>query len=224
MWCIPALSSGFVAKMEDVLEVYEKPLNPKEPVVCLDEKPVSLHQDIRPVEYPRKSGEVLKRDYEYVRAGTANVFCGIEPKTGKKFTKATPNRTGLECAHMVKEIVEAYPEAVRIHLVWDNLNTHRVKPLVDAFGTETGYRIWEKVQVHYTPEHGSWLNQAEAAISAFAQQCLGQRRMGTWEALNRETSIWNLKANQNPAPTRWAFTVAKARKKFKYQRLNSGVS
>jgi hypothetical protein len=217
MWCIKEVTPSFAAKMEDVLDVYQRPLNPKEPVVCLDEKPVALHKDIHPPRIPQRSDEILKRDYEYERAGTANVFCGIEPKTGRKFAKATPNRKGPESAQMVKEIVEAYPEAERIHLVWDNLNTHKEKPLVDFFGEEEGKRIWQRVEVHYTPEHGSWLNQAEMAISIFTRQCLGKRRIGSFDELRRETSVWNKSTNRNPSPVRWKFTVARARRKFKYK-------
>lgn len=224
MWCIKEVTPSFVAKMEDVLDVYQRPLNPKEPVVCLDEKPVCLHKDIRLPMMPQRADEILKRDYEYERAGTANVFCGVEPKTGRKFAKATPNRKGPESAQMVKAIVEAYPEAEKVHLVWDNLNTHREKPLVEYFGEEEGHRIWEKLQVHYTPEHGSWLNQAEMAISIFTRQCLGKRRIGGLDELRRETSTWNESANHNPKPIRWAFTIAKARKKFKYPCPFSGKS
>jgi DDE superfamily endonuclease len=224
MWCIPEITPSFATKMEDVLSTYERPLNPKEPVVCLDEKPVCLHKDIRPPIQPERAGEVLKRDYEYERAGTANVFCGVEPKTGKRFAKATPNRKGPECAHRVKEIVEAYPDADKVHLVWDNLNTHREKPLVECFGEVEGRRIWGKVEVHYTPEHGSWLNQAEMAISIFTRQCLGKRRMGSFTELRRETSQWNKTANRTATPVRWTFTVAKARKKFKYKNPLSGMT
>ena len=155
---------------------------------------------------------------------TANVFCGVEPKTGRKFTKATPNRKGPELAQMVKEIVRAYPEAEKIHLVWDNLNTHKEKPLVEFFGEEEGHKIWEKVEVHYTPEHGSWLNQAEMAISIYSRQCLDKRRIGSFEDLRTETNVWSRSTNRNPKPVRWTFTVSKARKKYKYQRPLSGVS
>lgn len=224
MWCIKEMTPSFVAKMEDVLEVYERPLNPKEPVVCLDERPMCLHKDIRPPMEPQRAGEIKKRDYEYERAGTANVFCGVEPKTGRMFTKATPNRKGPELAQMVKEIVRAYPNAEKIHLVWDNLNTHKEKPLAEFFGEEEGHKIWEKLDVHYTPEHGSWLNQAEMAISIYSRQCLGKRRIGSFEELRAETIAWNRSTNRNPSPVRWAFTASKARKKFKYECPLSGVS
>lgn len=216
MWCIKELTPSYVGKMEDVLQTYERPLNPKEPVVCLDERPICLHKDIQEPLLPERAGQFTKRDYEYERAGTANVFCGVEPKTGRRFTKATPNRKGPELAQMVKEIVRAYPEAEKIHLVWDNLNTHKEKPLVDFFGVEEGHGIWEKVQVHYTPEHGSWLNQAEMAISVYSRQCLGKRRIGEFNQLRSETIAWNQAANRTPIPVHWKFTVSKARAKFKY--------
>lgn len=184
--------------------------------MCLDEKPVCLHQELREPIAAERAGEILKRDYEYKRLGTANVFCGIEPKTGKKFTKATPDRKGPELAQMVKEIVGAYPEAEKIHLVWDNLNTHKERPLVAFFGEEEGHRLWERVQAHYTPEHGSWLNQAEMAISVYSKQCLGKRRIGELNELRTETAAWNATANRKPVPVHWTFTVSKARKKFSY--------
>jgi hypothetical protein len=125
---------------------------------------------------------------------------------------------------MVKEIVQAYPEADKVHLVWDNLNTHKKKPLIEFFGQEEGHRIWEKVEVHYSPEHGSWLNQAEMAISQFSRQCLGKRRIGEFDQLRAETSAWNKAANRNPSPINRKFTVSKARKKFKFGNPISGVS
>ena len=163
--------------MEDVLATYEKPLCADEPVVCVDEKPVTLHREVRDP-LPMKPGSVLKRDSEYERCGTANVFCGVEPKAGVHFTKVTPNRSSPEFADFLNMIANHYAEAQTIHRVMDNLSSHKRKALVDRFGSEEGGRLWERFTVHYTPIHGSWLNQAEIEISLFSRQCLGKRRIG----------------------------------------------
>lgn len=216
MWCIKDLTPTYVERMEDVLEVYARPLNPREPVVCLDEKPVQIHREVQDPMRPEKGGEILKRDYEYRRAGMANVFCGVEPKTGIYLTKATPNRRAPAFARMIKEVAEAYPAADKIHLVLDNLNTHREKTLKAVFGPEEGHQIWSRFCVHYTPVHGSWLNQAEIAISTFSRQCLGRRRMSSLAELRSETKRWNRAKAKSRTPIHWTFTVAKARRKLHY--------
>ena len=174
MWCVGELDEEYIFKMEDVLKTYEKPLSEREPVVCVDEKPVVLHEDTRP-SIPMGPGQVARRDYEYERCGTANVFCGIEPKAGVHFTKVTPTRSSPEFADFLLSIAEHYPAAHTIHLVMDNLSTHTRKALVDRFGEEDGGWLWERFTVHYTPKHGSWLNQAEIEIGLFSRQCLGKR-------------------------------------------------
>ena len=160
MWCILELNEEYVAMMEEVLETYEKPYNPKQPVVCLDEKPVTLHAEVRP-ESPAIPGREARRDSEYQRCGTANVFCAVEPKAGQHFTFPTPCRSGFEFARVVSELALQYPDADTVHLVMDSLNIHRRKSLTAAFGVEVGAEIWDRFTVHYTPTHGSWLNQAE---------------------------------------------------------------
>ncbi len=202
--------------MEDVLATYEKPYNLAQPVVCLDEKPVSLHADVRPPT-PAKPGKPAKQDNEYERCGTANVFGVVEPKAGRHFTTATPDRSGAEFARMVGHIVEQYPDAETIHLVMDNLNIHCRKPLIDYFGEQKGGDIWDRLTVHYTPKHGSWLNQAEIELSLFSRQCLGTRRIPDLGKLKRETKAWNRKANQKRTKINWRFTRKKARKLFKYK-------
>ena len=161
--------------MEDVLSLYEKPLSGKEPVVCVDEKPVVLHADVRPPR-PMRPGRIARRDSEYKRQGTANVFCGVQPQAGKHFTKATPNRSSPEFADYLVEIVASYPEADTIHLVMDNLSSHTRTALVERFGENIGGLLWDRFTVHYTPKHGSWLNQAEIEISLFSRQCLGPEK------------------------------------------------
>ena len=201
--------------MEDVLEVYERPLSTKEPVVCVDEKPVTLHKDVRePI--PMKPGSVAKRDNEYERCGTANAFCGVEPKAGKHFTKITPHRSSPEFADFLRDIAASYPEAETIHLVMDNLSSHTCKALVGRFGEEEGGSLWERFTVHYTPTHGSWLNQAEIEISLFSRQCLGKRRIGDPSTLRTEARAWNRRVNRQRITINWTFDRKKARKKFKY--------
>jgi len=210
------LDQTYIKKMEDVLAVYEKPYDPAQPVVCLDEKPISLHADVRPP-IPAKPGKPAKQDNEYKRCGTANVFGVVEPKTGRHFTTATPNRSGAEFACMVARVVKQYPAAQTIHLVMDNLNIHCRKSLINYFGEQKARDIWDRLTVHYTPKHGSWLDQAEIELSLFSRQCLGTRRIPDLEMLQRETKAWNRQANQKRVKIQWQFTRKKARKLFKYR-------
>lgn len=215
MWCIGELTEEYVEKMEDVLAVYEKPYDPKEPVVCLDERPLTLHDEVRAT-IPARPGRIRKRDGEYVRCGTANAFCGVEPKAGRHFTKVTRNRKGPEFAKIVWRIVRAYPKAKTIHLIMDNLNTHKEKSLQGHFGERIGSKIWGRITVHYTPKHGSWLNQAEIEISVFSRQCLGKDRIPEIGEMRRRVRAWNQRANRAKIKIDWNFTRRDARKKFKY--------
>jgi len=217
MWCLPELDDEYVSKMEDVLATYERPFDAAEPVVCLDEKPVSLHDDVRPP-VPASPGGIAKRDSEYKRCGTANVFCAVEPKAGRHFTFPTADRSGPEFAKVVDCIVRRYALARTVHLVMDNLNIHRRKTLTDYFGADYGGQIWDRLTVHYTPKHGSWLNQAEIEISLFGRQCLGARRISSLDALRREAKAWNRRMNRNRVVINWNFTRRKARARFGYKR------
>jgi len=183
-------------EMEDVLEVYERPYDQHEPVVCLDEKPITLHADVRPAT-PATPGREARRDNEYERCGTANVFCAVEPKAGRHFSFPTPDRSGFEFARVMVNLALAYPEAKTIHLVMDNLNIHRRKALADAFGAEMATQVWERFAVHYTPTHGSWLNQAEIEIGMFSRQCLGKRRIPSLKILKAEARAWNRRVNRD---------------------------
>src|SRR5262244_2066186 len=167
MWCVAELNEEYISKMEDVLETYERPYDPGEPVVCLDEKPVTLHADLRPAS-PARPGREARRDNEYERRGTANVFCAVEPKAGRHFTLATPDGSGFEFARVAVSLAMAYPEAETIHRVLDNLNIHRRQAWADVFGTEMAAEVWDRFTVHYTPNHGSWLNQANRNRDLFA--------------------------------------------------------
>ena len=214
MWCVPELDEAYIERMEDVLRVYERPYDPREPVVCVDERPVQLLDDVR--NSTRRADGTLRRDYEYRRRGTANIFCGVEPLAGRHFTKATATRDRFEFAKFVREIVAVYPGAKRIHLVMDNLSTHTKNSLVAAFGPVEAERLWNRLQVHYTPKHGSWLNQAEIEISLVSRECLGQRRLGTLAKLKEQTRAWNRVANRARRTINWRFTRRKARETFRY--------
>jgi len=221
MWCVAELNKEYLQKMEDVLATYEKPYNPAEPVICLDEKPISLHADVRP-STPAKPGKPAKQDNEYARCGTANVFGVVEPKAGRHFTVATSDRCAAEFARLVGNVVKQYPAAETIHLVMDNLNIHCRKSLTGYFGEAEGGEIWNRLAVHYTPKHGSWLNQAEIELSMYSRQCLGTRRIPDLGMLKRETKAWNRKANQRRTQINWRFTRQKARKLFKYKSPRRG--
>jgi transposase len=216
MWVVADLDEEYITKMEDVLEVYERPYNQQEPVVCLDEKPITLHADVRPAS-PAAPGREARRDNEYERCGTANVFCAVEPKAGRHFTFPTPNRSGFEFARVAVELALAYPEAKTIHLVMDNLNIHRRKALADVFGAEMAAQVWDRFTVHYTPTHGSWLNQAEIEIGLFSRQCLGKRRIPSLKILKAEARAWNRRMNRARVKINWKFDRRAARRKFGYK-------
>jgi DDE superfamily endonuclease len=216
MWCLPKLDAAYLERMEEVLALYERPYNPQQPVVCLDEKPVSLHGEVRAPEAARP-GVVAKRDSEYERKGTANVFCAVEPRSGRHFTFPTPRRSGAEFAKVIATLARRYPLARTIHLVLDNLNIHCSKSLTDHFGAELGARIWKRFTVHYTPQHGSWLNQAEIEIGLFARQCLGRRRFPNLATLKAEARAWNRQINRTRTLIHWKFSRTDARSAFHYQ-------
>ena len=217
MWVVADLDEKYISQMEDVLELYERPYNPRQPVICLDEKPITLHADLRPPAAARP-GREARRDNEYERRGTANVFCAVEPKAGRHFTFATPDRSALEFAKVAFEVALQYMQAETIHLVVDNLNIHRRKSLTDLLGTEFGSEIWDRFTVHYTPKHGSWLNQAEIEIGMFTRQCLGRRRIPDLRTLRRESQAWNQRANAARTTIKWRFDRKTARRKFGYKR------
>jgi len=217
MWCVAELNEDYIAKMEDVLETYEQPYDPREPVVCVDEKPVTLHADVRAAS-PAKPGREARQDNEYERCGTANVFCAVEPKAGRHFTFPTPDRSAFQFAQVAFQLAIQYPEAKTIHLVMDNLNIHCRKSLTDFYGAEVGGEIWDRFTVHHTPTHGSWLNQAEIEIGIFSRQCLGHRRIPNLKTLRRESRAWNRRMNRNRTKINWKFDRKEARRKFGYKK------
>lgn len=215
MWCVAELDKEYITHMEEVLAIYEKPLSEQEPVVCVDEKPVVLHQEVRPA-VAMRPGRVARQDSEYRRCGTANVFCGVEPKAGRHFNKVTARRCSADFAEYLLDIVAHYPQADTIHLVVDNLSSHTRQAVVDRFGERAGGWLWDRFTVHYTPKHGSWLNQAEIAISMFSRQCLGNRRIGDLVTLRRETRAWNRRMDRDRVTIQWKFNRKQARRKFAY--------
>ncbi len=167
----------------------------------------------------RRPSRESRRDSEYERRGTANVFWAVEPKAGRHFTFVTPDRSGVEFAKALFEVALAYPEAETIHLVMDNLSTHSRKSLTDLCGEELGGEIWDCFTPHYTPKHGSWLNQAEIEIGLFSRQCLGKRRIPDLTTLRREAAAWNRRVNSERVKIDWRFDRNTARRKFGFERL-----
>jgi DDE superfamily endonuclease len=200
--------------MEDVLDVYHRPLDPKRPLICLDEASKQLIGEVaQPV--PAAPGRPERIDYEYTRNGTVNLFMISEPLTGRRHVEVTDRRTAVDFAEVVRTLVEEmYPEAEKVVLVMDNLNTHKLASLYEAFPPEQAKRIADRLEVHHTPKHGSWLNMAEIELSVLSRQCLG-RRIETKEELEREVAAWERERNERGVPIRWRFTTADARIKLR---------
>jgi hypothetical protein len=214
-WCIPPEASGeFVCAMEDVLEVYRRPLDPRRPLVCLDELPVQLVSETRAPQ-PLRRGQPRRYDYEYKREGVANVFLLFAPLLGRRWTRVTPRRTRQEWADVIRQLVdECFPDAERIVLVMDNLNTHVGGALYERFPPAQARRLLDKLEIHYTPKHGSWLNMAEIELSVLSRQCLAQR-IPTVSRLTRQIAAWTQTRNASATTVDWQFTTQDARIKLK---------
>jgi hypothetical protein len=210
----PAASADFVCAMEDVLEVYSRPHNPSRPVVCLDECSKQRVAETR-VPLPAEPGQVERYDYEYERRGTANLFMLFEPLAGFRHVKVTDRRTAMDFAEVIRDLVDVhYPQAEKIVLTMDNLNTHKLASLYQAFPPEEARRLAGRLEIHHTPKHGSWLNMAEIELSALATQCL-DRRIADQETLAREVAAWQEARNAAGNTVDWRFTTADARIKLK---------
>lgn len=201
--------------MEDVLDVYKRPYDPKRPQICMDETSKQLLADTRdPI--PMKAGESERYDYEYKRNGVANLFMFCEPLMGKRKVKVTDRRTRIDWAMALKEIAdEQYPDADVIVLVMDNLNTHSPASFYEAFDPQEARRLTNRFEIHYTPKHGSWLNMAEIEFSALNRQCL-DRRIPTKELLESATDAWVKNRNEQIVRVNWQFTTEDARVKLKH--------
>ncbi len=220
MWCVPRIDGEFVGRMENVLRLYARPHDASRPVVVLDERPVVLHDDAR-LGIPMKASRIRRRDYEYVRKGTANIFCIVEPLTGRRLTHATANRGGNAFTQALKKIARRYPRARRIDLVMDNLSTHAESSLVGALGISEGRQLWRRFKVHYTPKHASWLNAAEMEAGLVSRECLGKRRIGELATLQHEVHAWSRAADRSRRAIRWRFRVHDARRVFRYDGITT---
>jgi DDE superfamily endonuclease len=199
--------------MEDVLDVYCRPYDPLHPVVCMDESSKQLLADVREP-LPVEPGQPERIDDHYERRGTCNLFLACEPLRGWREVKVTTQRTRVDWAHFVRELVDIhYPDANRIVLVMDNLNTHTPASLYQAFEPAEAKRIWDRLELHYTPQHGSWLNIAECEFSVLSRQCTN-RRMPEQQLLQTEIEAWQQERNRNAGPVKWHFTTADARIKL----------
>jgi len=201
--------------MEDVLAVYARPYDPKKPVICMDEKPYQL-LDYISTSIPMKSGAPEREDYEYIRMGSCSIFIFTEPLAGWRNAEAFPRRTKKDWAHRIQWLLEEqYPKAEKVILVMDNLNTHTISSLYETFSPEQAFRLAQRLEIHYTPKHGSWLNIAEIELSAMAAQCLGRRRIPVIEKLNTELAAWHTQRNRSQKGVDWQFTNSDARIKLK---------
>ena len=213
MWCIPEVNGEYVARMEDVLDLYAEAPDPQRPVVCFDESPIQLIGETRQP-LPATPGQVARVDYEYRRNGTVNLFVMLDAHRPWRRVKATDQRTACDFAQCMRELVEVdYPRAERIRVVMDNLSTHTPGALYEAFPAAQAHRLLQRLEFHYTPKHASWLNMVEIEIGVLKGQCL-DRRIADRERLEQEIAAWEGQRNAAGARTIWMFTTEKARAKM----------
>lgn len=201
--------------MEDVLDVYVRPYDPAVPVVCMDEKPYQLLDHARdPI--PAAPGRDLKEDSEYVRGGTCSIFVWVEPLAGHRRVNARRQRTRLDWAEEVDRLLTcAYPDAEKVVLVMDNLNTHTIGSLYETFEPAKAHEMAARLEIHYTPKHGSWLNIAEIELAALTRQCL-DRRIADLDVLNAELAAWQQATNNDQRQVNWHFTTSDARTRLRH--------
>lgn len=212
---IPRGDSGsFVAHMEDVISVYHRPYNRREPMVCMDEQPVQLIRETC-IPIPAAPGRPARHDYEYERAGTANIFMFTEPLAGWRHPVVCERKTALDWAQLMKWLLEdVYVGADRVILVCDNLNTHRIGSFYEAFSPDVARRLVQRLDIHFTPKHGSWLNIAETELSVMTRQCLS-RRIGDIEQLRKQVNAWKTHRNKSQKGVDWHLTAEDARIRLK---------
>jgi hypothetical protein len=212
-WCIPEVGAEFVWRMEDVLDLYEEPYDPNRPVVCFDEMPYQMVAETR-TPLPRKPGRPQRYDYEYERKGTTNLFAFFEPKRGWRHLEVTERRTAVDFAHAMRRLAEEhYPQAEKVRVVLDNLNTHTPASLYKAFEPEEARRLLRRLEFRHTPTHASWLNMVEIELSVLSRQCL-ERRIPDAERLAREIGAWEQERNEEGTTVQWRFTASDAREKL----------
>jgi hypothetical protein len=220
MWCIGKLDAAYIARMEQILDLYAEPSELNKPVINFDEAGKQLVEHVNEPK-PMKPGKVAKEDYEYQRAGMANIFMCFDRHRGWRKTKVTERKTAIEFAECMRELVDVdYPEAEVIRVVLDNLSTHTEASLYKAFSPPEARRILRRIEFHYTPKHASWLNMAEIEIGNMNQQCL-DRRLSSKEILANELAHWQLQRNQEKASIKWMFNIDTAREKLNkaYEKL-----
>ena len=199
--------------MERVLDVYRRPYDPAFPVVCMDETPRQLIRETR-VPVPAEPGRPARHDYEYRRRGTCNEFMATEPLAGKRMTRVTERKTKIDWAHFLTDIAAWYPDAKKITLVMDNLNTHRPGALYEAFPPAQAKALWDRFEFLFTPKHGNWLNVAEVELNVMIRQCLN-RRIDCFDSLRNEVAAWQTARDRLQAKVNWRFTTDDARVKSK---------
>jgi len=209
----PKQNSGFVAAMEQVLEVYKRAYDPLRPVVCMDESPKQLIAETRSP-LPMAPGRQARVDYEYRRCGVCSVFIANEPLAGTRMVQVMPTRTKIQWAHFLRQIAERWPEAQCITLVMDNLNTHTPGALYEAFPAREAKQLWDRFEFVYTPKHGSWLNMAEIELQVLGRQCLN-RRIDNIENIETEVKAWEKVRNSQTRKINWQFRTEDARIKLK---------
>ena len=214
MWCLPGPPSAeFVCAMEDVLDVYTRPYDPRRPTVCLDETSKQLVGEVQ-APLPAMPGYPARYDHHYVRNGVANVFMMLEPLTGRCHVQVTQRRTSKEWAQAIKDLVDRYyPEADTLTVVMDNLSSHKKAALYDVFAPQEAKRIADKIDIHFTPKRGSWLNRAEIGLRVLTRQCL-DRRIGSIQQLSKQVHAWLAQREKCPARVKWQFTTDDARIKL----------
>lgn len=213
-YCIPKATAEYVERMEDVLETYKKPYDPLRPVVCIDETSRQLIGEKTPP-ITVKPGSTVKYDYEYVRNGVVDIFMMFEPLAARRYVAVTDSRTRVDFAHCLYDLSEKYyPHAEKIVLVMDNLNTHSLASLYEAFDPTEARRLAERFEIHYTPKHASWLDMAEIEIGVMSRQCLA-RRIPTKEEMSFQLNTWVHRRNAACVSVNWHFTTADARVKLR---------
>jgi hypothetical protein len=223
-WCIGAITAEYLARMEDVLHLYNLPFDEKRPVICFDERPVQLLGEVV-APLPLQSGKAARYDYEYEREGTACLLVAFEPLTGKRLVETTKRRTKLDYSRFQQRVVKAWPKAEKIVLVQDNLNTHNASSFYEHLEPAAAFALAQRFEMHYTPKKGSWLNIAELELSALSRICLS-RRIPSIEELDREVQAIVKERNELKIKVEWQFSIGQAREKLRrhYKQVKSKTS
>jgi DDE superfamily endonuclease len=214
MWCIGELTAEYRRRMYDLLDLYARPYDPREPVICLDEKAKQLLRETR-ASLPQKPGTPQRQDYEYQRSGTCNIFVAVEPRGGRRFAQVTERRTKADFVSFVLRLIaNGHAQARKVHLVLDNLNTHFRESFEEVLGVKAAARLLSRIEFHYTPKHASWLNMAEIEIGVLSRQCLA-RCAGDRIILAAEVAAWQKRRNAARCGVEWTFTRRDADQKLR---------